>query len=50
MTSAAAAGKPVGWSSAEDWSAMTDLLATYDETMTRKPAVTEVMTNDFLTP
>jgi NitT/TauT family transport system substrate-binding protein len=50
MISKAAEGKPVGWSSSADWTAMTDLLATYDTNMTRKPAVAEVMTNDFLSP
>lgn len=50
MNSPSAAGKPVGWSSADEWSQMTDLLAKYDENMTRKPAAAEVMTNDFLAP
>lgn len=50
MMSPATAGKPVGWSSPENWAAMIDLLKTYDDGMTRKPASSEVMTNDFLAP
>ena len=48
MLSPATKGKPVGWSNAEDWVKMTDLLKTYDTEMTRKPTPAEVMTNDFL--
>jgi NitT/TauT family transport system substrate-binding protein len=48
MLSPTTAGKPVGWSSTDDWSNMIDLLKTYDEDMTRKPNPADVMTNAFL--
>jgi NitT/TauT family transport system substrate-binding protein len=48
MISPKTAGKPVGWSSADDWLNMIDLLKTYDDGMTRKPAPADVMTNEFL--
>jgi NitT/TauT family transport system substrate-binding protein len=48
MVSKESAGKPVGWSSPEEWSGMVDLLMQYDQNMSRKPAVAELMTNEFL--
>lgn len=48
MISPKTAGKPVGWSSADDWLNMIDLLKTYDDGMTRKPTPADVMTNEFL--
>ena len=41
-------GKPIGWSSAVQWTKMIDLLKKYDPKMTRAPAVSEVMTNQFV--
>ena len=48
MMSPTTAGKPVGWSSEEDWSKMIDLLKTYDKDMKRKPKPADLMTNAFL--
>lgn len=41
-------GKPLGWMSPETWTKMVDLLAEFDKNMTRKPAVSELMTNRFV--
>lgn len=41
-------GKPVGWTSPDDWKKMIDLLAKSEKTMTRKLGPSDVMTNDFL--
>jgi NitT/TauT family transport system substrate-binding protein len=48
MKSKESEGKPMGWSSPEEWSNMVDLLMKYDPNMSRKPVVAELMTNDFL--
>ncbi len=48
MTSPATAGKPVGWSSPEEWDKMIDLLKSYDPEMKRRPKVGDVMTNQFV--
>lgn len=50
MRSASTAGKPVGWSSPEDWQRMIGLLKRYDADMTRQPAVSELTTNEFVAP
>ena len=50
MVSAESRGKPMGWSNPADWERMSELLRAHDTTMTRKPDVAELMTNDFLAP
>lgn len=48
MESPATAGKPAGWSSPAEWTRMIALLKTYDKSMTRTPAASELMTNEFV--
>jgi NitT/TauT family transport system substrate-binding protein len=48
MRSKSTEGKPMGWSSPEDWKKMIDLLVRYDPKMKQAPKVDEVMTNEFV--
>jgi NitT/TauT family transport system substrate-binding protein len=50
MVSESTRGKPMGWSNPDDWQKMIELLKAHDANMTRRPALSELMTNEYLTP
>lgn len=48
MVSAESKGRPMGWSSADAWTKMIELLKGHDPAMTRTPTLAELFSNDFL--